>query len=151
MSPSPSRVRKDCSRTNELHKLNFICRSTSTVAIATAHSSTVPVASSTTLVKASKPHTQTVVVSKPPPTTSPKAGPKPTTTHAAPSQAPAPPPTINSPDGNAYLQAHNSFRAQHGASPLVWDSNLASKASQWSSACVFKHSGGSLGPYGGSQ
>jgi len=53
-------------------------------------------------------------------------------------------------DIQAYLSAHNTVRAKHGASPLVWDGLLASKAQQWASNCQFKHSGGKLGPYGGS-
>jgi uncharacterized protein YkwD len=49
---------------------------------------------------------------------------------------------------SAALSAHNSFRAQHGASPLSWSDDLASKAQQWANGCDFKHSGGSLGPFG---
>ena len=52
-------------------------------------------------------------------------------------------------DIDAYLKGHNTVRAQHGAVALTWDENLASKAQQWANGCVFKHSGGSLGPYGG--
>ena len=52
-------------------------------------------------------------------------------------------------DIDAYLKGHNTVRAQHGAAALTWDENLASKAQQWANGCVFKHSGGSLGPYGG--
>ncbi|KAG8738056.1 hypothetical protein FRC12_016930 [Ceratobasidium sp. 428] len=44
---------------------------------------------------------------------------------------------------NAYLDAHNSFRAQHGARALVWSPALATKAQNWANACVFKH--GSVG------
>ncbi|KAG9124400.1 hypothetical protein FRC07_011760 [Ceratobasidium sp. 392] len=44
---------------------------------------------------------------------------------------------------NAYLDAHNSFRAQHGARPLVWSPALAAKAQNWANGCVFKH--GSVG------
>lgn len=44
---------------------------------------------------------------------------------------------------NAYTQAHNSFRAQHGARPLVWSTTLAVKAQNWANGCVFKH--GSVG------
>ena len=52
-------------------------------------------------------------------------------------------------DIQAYLNAHNTVRAQHGAVALTWSDNLASKAQQWANGCVFKHSGGKLGPYGG--
>jgi hypothetical protein len=40
-------------------------------------------------------------------------------------------------------------RAQHGAAPLTWSDELASKAQQWANGCVFEHSGGTLGPFGG--
>ncbi|QRV83369.1 cysteine-rich Secretory family protein [Ceratobasidium sp. AG-Ba] len=44
---------------------------------------------------------------------------------------------------NAYLDAHNSFRAKHGARALVWSPTLATKAQNWANGCVFKH--GSVG------
>ncbi|KAF9525785.1 CAP domain-containing protein [Crepidotus variabilis] len=47
-----------------------------------------------------------------------------------------------------YLDAHNSFRAKYHAPALTWNATLASKALEWSSKCVFEHSGGKLGPYG---
>jgi len=46
------------------------------------------------------------------------------------------------------LSAHNTIRAQHGASDLTWSDELASKAQQWANGCVFQHSGGTLGPFG---
>lgn len=52
-------------------------------------------------------------------------------------------------DVDAYLESHNAFRAKHGAAPLVWNEELASKAKQWSANCKMEHSGGTLGPYGG--
>ncbi|KAJ6575632.1 CAP domain-containing protein [Mycena vulgaris] len=51
-------------------------------------------------------------------------------------------------DEQAYLKGHNSIRAQHGAKPLTWSDNAAAKAQQWANGCVFKHSGGTLGPFG---
>jgi uncharacterized protein YkwD len=51
-------------------------------------------------------------------------------------------------DVTAYLKAHNDVRAQHNASPLTWSNEAAAKAQEWANKCVFKHSGGSLGPYG---
>ncbi|KIK71203.1 hypothetical protein GYMLUDRAFT_320972 [Collybiopsis luxurians FD-317 M1] len=51
-------------------------------------------------------------------------------------------------DVQAYLSAHNSLRAQHGASALTWSNDAAAKAQQWANGCVFQHSGGSLGPFG---
>ena len=53
------------------------------------------------------------------------------------------------PDITAYLNAHNSFRAKHGAAPLAWNATLANAAQSWVDKCVFKHSGGAVGPYGG--
>jgi uncharacterized protein YkwD len=104
-------------------------------------------------------------------TTAPPAPPSHPTTHApapppAPTSSAQPPPQDNNPPStpnnsqpsdnassqdvqNAMLSAHNSFRAQHGASPMTWSNELASKAQQWANGCVFKHSGGSLGPFGG--
>jgi pathogenesis-related protein 1 len=51
-------------------------------------------------------------------------------------------------DKKAYLDAHNTIRSQHGALPLVWNQTLSDKGASWAARCVFKHSGGSLGPYG---
>lgn len=51
-------------------------------------------------------------------------------------------------DQQGYLDAHNSFRSQHGASDLVWSDTLASAAQQWADRCQFVHSGGTVGPYG---
>jgi len=56
--------------------------------------------------------------------------------------------STSSSDIQQYLSAHNSVRAQHGAAPLSWSNNLAAKAQQWANNCVFKHSGGQLGPFG---
>ncbi|KXN89858.1 Protein PRY2 [Leucoagaricus sp. SymC.cos] len=56
--------------------------------------------------------------------------------------------STSSSDIQAYLSAHNSVRASHGASALVWSDELAGKAQQWANNCRFQHSGGSLGPYG---
>ncbi|KAJ7205177.1 CAP domain-containing protein [Mycena pura] len=51
-------------------------------------------------------------------------------------------------DVQAYLDAHNSVRAQHGAVDLAWNNTLAAAAQEWANGCVFVHSGGKLGPYG---
>ncbi|KAM5541308.1 hypothetical protein V8D89_004862 [Ganoderma adspersum] len=51
-------------------------------------------------------------------------------------------------DVAAYLAAHNTVRAQHGAANLVWNETLAGAAQSWVNKCKFQHSGGSLGPYG---
>jgi len=47
-----------------------------------------------------------------------------------------------------FLSLHNSMRSQHGAAALTWSNNLANIAEGWADKCVFKHSGGTLGPYG---
>lgn len=52
-------------------------------------------------------------------------------------------------DADQYLAAHNNFRARHGAKALTWNGDLANKAQQWANRCVFEHSEGQLGPYGG--
>jgi len=46
------------------------------------------------------------------------------------------------------LQLHNQIRSQHGGAALIWSDNLAAVAEGWADKCVFKHSGGTLGPYG---
>ncbi|TDL29851.1 PR-1-like protein [Rickenella mellea] len=76
------------------------------------------------------------------------------TTSAASQAAPSTTPSLSAPSGatpddiSAYLTAHNDARAEHGAAPLTWSDDLASKAQEWANGCQFKHSGGSLGPYG---
>ncbi|EJD04155.1 PR-1-like protein [Fomitiporia mediterranea MF3/22] len=51
-------------------------------------------------------------------------------------------------DIQAYLNAHNNIRSQHGASPLSWNDTLAVAAQKWANGCVFQHSGGKVGPFG---
>lgn len=69
----------------------------------------------------------------------------------------------------AALKTHNDFRALHGkfkihrllrvdagltfieflgANPLNWNATLVAAAQKWANGCQFKHSGGTLGPYG---
>ncbi|GJJ08757.1 hypothetical protein Clacol_002976 [Clathrus columnatus] len=55
--------------------------------------------------------------------------------------------TSNS-DIQQYLSSHNSVRAQHGAAPLKYSQTLARAAESWANRCQFKHSGGTLGPFG---
>ncbi|KIP12021.1 hypothetical protein PHLGIDRAFT_62838 [Phlebiopsis gigantea 11061_1 CR5-6] len=76
-----------------------------------------------------------------------KAATAPQVTTAAPASSGSDSATSSS-DISAYLSAHNTIRAQHGASDLTWSDELASKAQQWANGCVFQHSGGSLGPFG---
>jgi len=51
-------------------------------------------------------------------------------------------------DIQAYLDAHNTLRANHNAAALTWSDMLATAAQTWADKCVFNHSDGSLGPYG---
>ncbi|RDX55942.1 PR-1-like protein [Lentinus brumalis] len=97
-----------------------------------------------------------------PPTTSEKPTTTPKTTQAKTTTTKEAAPTQKASSGNsssnsgatsqsdidAYLQAHNSVRAQHGASPLSWSDDLAASAQSWANNCVFQHSGGKLGPFG---
>ncbi|KAH8120126.1 CAP domain-containing protein [Phellopilus nigrolimitatus] len=57
-------------------------------------------------------------------------------------------PGTSSSDIATYLSTQNTARSQHGASPLSWNDTLASAAQTWANKCVFKHSGGTLGPFG---
>ncbi|KAA1468657.1 PR-1-like protein [Dentipellis sp. KUC8613] len=90
----------------------------------------------------------------PPSSSSSKAAPAPTPNTNAPASFQATGGSGGSSSGTSgsdeqqYLSGHNSFRAQHGAAALTWSDELASKAQQWANGCVFKHSGGSLGPFG---
>ncbi|TFK57344.1 PR-1-like protein [Heliocybe sulcata] len=101
--------------------------------------------------------------STPPPAPSSSSqppAPKPSASSSSSSQAaPSPSPSSSQGPGSGsgstsggdidqYLSAHNSVRAQHGASALSWSDNLAGKAQQWANGCKFQHSGGSLGPFG---
>jgi hypothetical protein len=83
----------------------------------------------------------------------------PAQTHTSPTTTPTPstePPSTTTPGGNsggttsasdiqAYLDAHNTLRAKHGAAPLTWSDTLATYAQNWANRCVFEHS---AGPYG---
>ncbi|CAE6470435.1 unnamed protein product [Rhizoctonia solani] len=40
---------------------------------------------------------------------------------------------------NDYSDAHNSFRAQHGADGLTWSAELEAKAQNWANGCIFEH------------
>ncbi|KAF9928217.1 hypothetical protein FBU30_002560 [Linnemannia zychae] len=48
-------------------------------------------------------------------------------------------------DQQSILEAHNNYRARHGASPLVWDETLAQFGSNWIQQCEMKHSRGKYG------
>lgn len=56
---------------------------------------------------------------------------------------------VRADDIQRYLDAHNSVRAQHGATALTWNATSAGLAQTWADKCQFEHSGGSLGPLGG--
>ncbi len=70
---------------------------------------------------------------------------------AEPARAPAPKPR-KAPDGEAqaFVDAHNGYRAQHCAAPLTWSPALARVAQQWANSlrdqgCKFGHSNGKYG------
>ncbi|EJD33203.1 PR-1-like protein [Auricularia subglabra TFB-10046 SS5] len=92
----------------------------------------------------------------PKPTSSPSPTPKPTPKPSSTTKQPTPAPTSGSggsggtpsADIAEYLKGHNDERAKHGAAPLSWNETLAGKAQQWANNCQFKHSGGTLGPFG---
>jgi len=93
-------------------------------------------------------------VSGPPPS-KPPSQPAPAKAIAPPSQQPAASNGGSSSGGgsdnsveNSMLSAHNSFRASHGAPAMTWSNNLAAAAQSWANGCKFKHSGGTLGPFG---
>lgn len=53
-------------------------------------------------------------------------------------------------DADAFLRAHNGYRAKHCAAPLTWSSKLAGLAQRWANSlrdkgCAFGHSNGSTG------
>jgi uncharacterized protein YkwD len=81
-----------------------------------------------------------------PPPKGPEEAPEP------PKPKPAPPPpkssTTSGADVEAYLRGHNTVRAAHGAVDLTWSDELAAAAQKWANNCQFKHSGGTLGPFG---
>jgi uncharacterized protein YkwD len=41
--------------------------------------------------------------------------------------------------GRVALDAHNRYRARHGAAPLQWDTRLEQAAYNWASRCDFTH------------
>jgi len=56
--------------------------------------------------------------------------------------------STSSSDIQAFLDAHNTVRAKHSASPLVWSDSLSNKAQEWADNCQFVHSKGTLGDLG---
>jgi uncharacterized protein YkwD len=48
----------------------------------------------------------------------------------------------------AYLASHNTLRAKHNATELVWNQTIADLGASWASKCNFQHSGGTLGRLG---
>lgn len=51
-------------------------------------------------------------------------------------------------DSAAFLDAHNTFRAQYNALALTWSTELATYAQSYASKCVFEHSQGQYGESG---
>jgi uncharacterized protein YkwD len=93
---------------------------------------------------------------EPEPTPTPPPPPPPKTTTKQPAQTAAPGGGgnggggggVNSADQQRYLDAHNTVRGDHDASPLRWADDLEAAAQKWANKCVFEHSGGVLGPFG---
>ena len=56
---------------------------------------------------------------------------------------------VSADDISSYLSAHNTVRAQHGANPLTWSDDLSNTAQGWANNCIFEHSNGTLGAFGG--
>ncbi|KAK6534306.1 hypothetical protein TWF281_005634 [Arthrobotrys megalospora] len=75
---------------------------------------------------------------KPEPKPSPQPAPKP-------APAPAPAPVAPTSDDQKCLDAHNKFRAAHGAPALSWNQEMADFARDKTQDCTMHHSGG---PYG---
>lgn len=92
--------------------------------------------------------TTTSTRAEPQTTTTKQADPPAQTTKAAATQDTSSSGATSQSDIDQYLSAHNTIRAQHGASALTWSDNLAAKAQQWANNCVFQHSGGTLGAFG---
>lgn len=84
----------------------------------------------------------------PSPSSTPEPSPSPKTSTPAPAATAASSDTSAS-DIDQYLSAHNSVRSQHGATALTWSNSLAAAAQKWADGCQFVHSGGKLGPFGG--
>jgi len=86
--------------------------------------------------------TQTPVYNAPAPVYSTYVEAKP-----APSPAPVPAPVYSAPttEDQSCLDTHNQYRAQHGAPPLTWNSDMASYAEQSTTNCVMAHTGGQYG------
>ncbi|KAK6351118.1 hypothetical protein TWF718_004289 [Orbilia javanica] len=80
------------------------------------------------------------------PAPSPKPSPKPSPS-PVPVAVPAPAPVAPAPvgDDQKCLEAHNNFRASHGAKPLTWNQEMADFARDKTQDCTMHHSGG---PYG---
>jgi uncharacterized protein YkwD len=57
--------------------------------------------------------------------------------------------TVERRSSQEWLSAHNTVRARHGARALTWGTDLEAAAKNWAQRCVWQHSGGAVGPYGG--
>ncbi|KAF6766373.1 PR-1-like protein [Ephemerocybe angulata] len=135
--------------TSSSSKATSSSTSASSANVAPTSSSKAPVSSSSVRVASSS-------SSQPSPTTTTTKVTSSTTTKVT---STAPPTTTSSPptggsestsggDIQAYLDAHNSVRRNHGAADLTWSDSLAAAAQKWANNCQFKHSGGSLGAFG---
>lgn len=84
-----------------------------------------------------------------PPATPATAQKRPPPAKATPAPPAAPQPKTSN-DADAYVAAHNGYRAKHCAPPLTWSPKLAELAQKWADAlrakgCAFGHSNGSTG------
>ena len=129
---------------------------TSSVAETTSSTSTPPPEPTTTSTPPPPPPTTTEPPPPPPTTTEPPPPPPPTTTEAPPPPPatteqpppPPPPPSSGGSDRELWLSLHNNLRAQHNAPAMTWSDAAEAAAQQWANNCQFKHSGGSVGPFG---
>lgn len=64
------------------------------------------------------------------------------------SSASSPSVTTGSSEITAYLDTHNSYRAEYNAAPLVWSADLQSLAQGYADSCQFANPGDALGAVG---
>ncbi|BGP54805.1 hypothetical protein JCM8202_003313 [Rhodotorula sphaerocarpa] len=103
--------------------------STSDVAAPTTTSATAPTTTTTTTTPTTHAATTTKATVSSATSSSTQA--------ASPSSSPA----LNSLEAIS-LAAHNKLRAQHNATALTWNTELAAAAQKWADKCVFQHGGG---------
>lgn len=55
------------------------------------------------------------------------------------------PHTVRLAELQSALEAHNTYRARHGAPPLTWDTKVYESAQAWTDGCVWSHSSSGYG------